>query len=332
MYSKNNAPLISVILPVYNAAAYIEQSVASILNQTYRNFELIIINDGSKDDSEEIIKKIKDERIRYYCQSNGGMARALNKGIELSNGEFIARQDADDISLPERFEKQVNFLMKHGNVGLLGTWAEIIPPKNNMRRFHKHPADNVQLKVDLFFNNPFVHSSVMMRKKALEIVGYYNVDKDPLIQDYDLWARFSRNTEIANLPEVLVNYREVSGGISQTTKNYSKKVIDQSIENINAYYTGNAPIVAQLCGLYHGDYEMFNDKTSLSEMNTVINGLINEIAKNTGEKVQNVKLKMSNHLRNIKYRYYIGKQKKADGNILLKFWYKLLYRISLVTK
>lgn len=322
-------PLISVILPVYNAGEYIEESVKSVLAQTYGNFELIIINDGSKDNSEEIIRKIEDKRIRYYYQPNCGMAKTLNRGIDLANGALIARQDADDISLPERFEKQVDFLVKNSDTGLVGTWAEIIPAKNDVRRFHKHPAEDTQLKIDLFFNNPFVHSSVMMRRDILKRVGYYNVAKDSLIQDYDLWARFSRVTKIANLPEVLVCYREVSSGISQTTVNYSHKVIDQSIENVNFFYAGDSYAVTQLFGLYHGDDSSYDGNPSLDKMLTVLNELVSKVAQQTGNDVPSVKPKMGKHVRTLKYRYYTAKQEAAGKNILLKYWYKVLYRISI---
>ncbi len=104
-------PLISVILPVYNSEAYIRESIDSILNQSYSNFEFLILNDGSSDNSEEIILSYKDPRIKYHKHPNCGLAGTLNKGLELSKGELIARQDQDDISLPQRFEKQVNFLI-----------------------------------------------------------------------------------------------------------------------------------------------------------------------------------------------------------------------------
>jgi glycosyltransferase involved in cell wall biosynthesis len=329
---KKDNPLISVILPVYNAALYIEESIKSILNQTYSNFELIVIDDGATDNSAELIKKFKDDRIRFYSQSNMGMAKTLNKAIDMANGKFIARQDADDISLPQRFEKQVQFLLASPEVNLLGTSAEIIPVQNNIRRFHKHPVDDAQLKIDLFFDNPFVHSSVMMRVEALKVVGYYDIEKDSLIQDYDLWSRFSRIGKIANLSEPLVEYREVNSSISRTTEKYLSKVISQSIENINYIHPENMYFVRQLTNLYHKEYGVIDAKISFRKMIIILNDIVTKISIDTGENIQSIKLYMNPHVRKLISRYYDFKKQEAGKNILLKFWFRVLCRIRLVTQ
>ena len=117
--------LISVILPVYNGSEYLTESIDCILNQTYSNFEFIIIDDGSTDDSAAIIANYTDVRIRFYSQQNQGLASTLNRGISLANGNYIARQDQDDVSLPNRFAQQVAFLEANPEYGMVGTWAAI---------------------------------------------------------------------------------------------------------------------------------------------------------------------------------------------------------------
>src|SRR5688500_9607984 len=121
-----NSPIISVVLPVYNSENYIKEAIDSILNQTFKDFELIIINDGSVDRSAEVIQAIKDSRIVYVDQQNSGLAATLNRGIQMARGKYIARQDNDDISIPERLDMQVNFMENNPGVALLGTCAEII--------------------------------------------------------------------------------------------------------------------------------------------------------------------------------------------------------------
>ena len=227
-----NQPEISVILPVYNAAAYLEESIQSILHQSFPNFELIIINDGSTDGSQAIIEKFKDPRIIHVVQANIGLAATLNRGIGMARAEIIARQDNDDVSYPNRFEKQLNYLKSHPDTVLLGTAARIIDQEGNaVDRFHLHPSNNDTLKFLLLFDNPFVHSSVMFRKSAVTAVGGYDTN-ERYFEDYRLWSQLSRKGKIANLQEVLVDYREVNTGMSKSASNYQLKVIHQSVENI----------------------------------------------------------------------------------------------------
>jgi glycosyltransferase involved in cell wall biosynthesis len=227
-----NQPEISVILPVFNAAAFLKESIQSILKQSITNFELIIINDGSTDGSQAIIDSFKDPRIISVVQANIGLAATLNRGIGMARAEIIARQDNDDISYLNRFEQQFNFLKTHPDIVLLGTAARIIDQNGKpLERYHRHPTNSDTLKFLLLFDNPFVHSSVMFRKAAVTAVGGYDTNVN-YFEDYRLWSHLSRAGKIANLSEVLVDYREVETGMSKTAHNYHQKVIRQSIENI----------------------------------------------------------------------------------------------------
>jgi len=233
-------PLVSVLLPVYNGSRYLRKAIDSILGQTFRDYEFVIIDDGSADNTMEIIKSYRDERIRAIHQNNKGLAATLNIGIVLCNGTYIARMDSDDISMPTRLEKQVTYMENHPRCALLGTRAEIWIGDKRTDRFHDHPTDNLSLKFELMFDNYFVHASVMLRKSALEDLGGYTTD--PVRQppeDYELWSRFARKYEVANLPERLTIYREFPNSLSRvTTENpFVDKLIFLSSENI-AYELG----------------------------------------------------------------------------------------------
>ena len=249
-------PKVSVLLPVYNGQAYLRQAIVSILHQTYTNFELIIINDGSTDNSEEIIKVFDDSRIVYYKQENQGLAGTLNNGIEASKGEYLARQDQDDYSYPERLEKQVEFLETHPGYGAVGTWAANIDSEVKYRfwkRQHHHkrpPAESFALKYVLLFGSPFVHSSVMIRKCVFDKVGLYSTDKTRQPpEDYELWSRIAREFEIANIPEMLQVYRR---GPESMTRLAGKPYIDRatkiSTENI-CYALGRKNPDRSICDL-----------------------------------------------------------------------------------
>ncbi|RKD12408.1 hypothetical protein BCY91_12215 [Pelobium manganitolerans] len=207
--------LVSVIMPVYNASAYLEEAITSILDQSYQNFEFIIINDGSKDDTVEIIKRFDDARIKLIDEKeNKGYTYRLNQGIVLSEGEFIARMDADDISLRERFAKQVEFLQNNRSVVVCGTALEIIGNANYYINWVTD-FDSEDLKIALLYQNGICHPSVMMRNpKHLQSGIFYNSEFEPA-EDYEYWVRLSRKYKIANLPDLLIKYRAYDGQVSQ---------------------------------------------------------------------------------------------------------------------
>jgi glycosyltransferase involved in cell wall biosynthesis len=210
-----NPPAISVVMAVYNSAAVVAEAVESVLNQTCRNFEFIIIDDGSTDPSGEILRKYaqRDSRIRFYAQENCGLIASLNRACRLAQGRYIARMDADDISLPRRFEKQFAFLEEHPEIGVLGTWIQDIDVNGAPIIEWPVPADPVVVRWFLFFGNCIAHPSVMMRRDLLERLGYYRQDAIH-VEDYDLWIRAVEVTRLANLPEILVQYRVSAGSIS----------------------------------------------------------------------------------------------------------------------
>ncbi|HRJ54150.1 MAG TPA: glycosyltransferase family A protein [Candidatus Thiothrix moscowensis] len=252
----NLHPLISVILPVYNGEVWLKDAIQCVLDQTFQDFELIIINDGSTDKSWDTICSFTDIRIKAYHQNNIGLAATLNRGINLSQGSFIARQDQDDWMHPERLAKQISFLNKHSDYAGVGTWAEIRQDNNPTKRYHHHPTENKTLQLILLFDNPFVHSSMLLRRAPLIQLGGYCIDpaRQPP-EDYELWSRLAKQYNIANLDSVLTAYREVAGSMSRTSNNpFQEKVIRISAENIH-YLLSEQYTLEQsmlLSKLYHG--------------------------------------------------------------------------------
>ena len=227
-------PSISILLPVYNGLPFLIDAINSIVHQSFKEFELIIINDGSTDNSEKAIKNLDDARIKYVKQKNQGLAATLNNGIKLSQSKFIARLDQDDLMLQSRLAKQVEYIELHPDCAMVGTWCEIWVGETPTDRGHKHPTLNETLQLELLFDNPFVHSSLMIRTDVLRDIGGYSVDKSRQPpEDYELWSRVARKYRVANIPEVLTVYREVEGSMTRTEDSpILPNVIQISAENL----------------------------------------------------------------------------------------------------
>ncbi len=199
-------PSITVLMPVYNAERFLEESISSIINQKFRDFELLIINDGSMDSSVNIIQKFKDNRIRLVNnQENIGLVKSLNKGLRYANGKYIARMDADDISHVERLSKQWEFMEKNPDVGICGTWVKTFGDEKI--GIWRYPTTDAEIRCRLLFSSMFAHPSVMLRKSLLEKHGL-NYSADLIYaEDYDLWTRCMDRFRLVNIPEPLLNYR-----------------------------------------------------------------------------------------------------------------------------
>lgn len=277
-----NMPTLSVLLPVYNCAAYVAEAVESILTQTFDDFELIVIDDGSTDSTPDVLGRLQDSRIRLYRQGNQGLAKTLNRAISLARSALLARQDADDISLPERLEKQVTYMKANPDCGLLGTWAHIMEIDKLSNRFHKHPTSDSILKYELLFNNPFVHSSVVMRKEIVIEAGGYTTDssRQPP-EDYELWSKISRVSKVANLPEVHVIYREIPTSISRTGFSpFQKCLVKLSAENI-AFAAGLRPSDAEVSAiacLTHGMPSQIDQVPNFQRMRSILAASIESCA------------------------------------------------------
>ena len=223
-------PNLSVLLPVYNAEKYVFKSIESVLNQSFSNFELIIINDCSTDNSEIEILKFEDKRILYFKNSqNLKLIETLNFGLSIAQGKYIARIDADDICFPQRFEKQVAFLENNVDYGLVGSFAETFGEKNEVL---KYSEEDIDIRYGLLTHNPFVHSTIMLRSSILSDFRL-QYDKDQLhVEDYDLWIRMLKHCKGKILPEVLVEYRLHSEQVSKLFSNLQLK----NVKNIQINY------------------------------------------------------------------------------------------------
>lgn len=227
--------LVSIILPVYNAEEYLEECINSILVQTYKKFELIVINDGSTDNSMIIISNFKDERLKVI-DNNHNFIESLNLGITVANGEFIARMDADDIMLPNRLETQLDFMETHPKIDICGCWAETFYTKKYIM---KMPVDHKTIVSNLLLNNILIHPTIIMRVSSIsKFPGYPNLYKKNYIyaEDYKLWTEMSAaGYRFANIPKVLLKYR-----LSQKQVTYIKRKemfhISSQIRNEYASY------------------------------------------------------------------------------------------------
>lgn len=209
-------PKISVIMPVYNGEKYLDEAIKSILNQSELDFEFIIVDDGSTDATKNIIDQNPDNRIKYLKTNHGGIVNALNFGIRESSGVYIARMDADDISLPDRFKSQIEYLDSNSDVAICGTFAEVINEEGLAIGEMTFKEGSVTLS-DLFFHNSFIHPSVMIRKKVLDSVGLYK-EKFRHVEDYELWSRVLRSFKGVNIPEKLLRYRRHSSQVTTSKK------------------------------------------------------------------------------------------------------------------
>jgi len=202
-----NKPIISIILPVYNGAKYLREAIESVLQQTFRDFELIIINDGSIDNSSEILKSFRDPRVKIVNQENKGLIATLNTGVGLSRAEYIARIDADDIwSDPNKLSKQFEYLSKHTDCVVLGTWAKIIDENSKEISRLAYPETDLEIRASILIKNCFIHPSVIFSKEACLKAGGFS-EQEKYVEDYGLWLRMGKFGTFANIPEYLISYR-----------------------------------------------------------------------------------------------------------------------------
>lgn len=199
---------LSVVMPVYNCERYLGQAIRSILDQTYSDFEFVIINDGSTDGSRGIIETYMrhDPRIRLIHQENLGLIAALNNGIRAAQAAYIARMDGDDIAHPGRFARQMDYLSAHPEIALLGTGFDIIDENGVAFSSILMDETDAKLKQSIKVSNCFHHPTVIYKRQVAMDLGLYR-EEFRYCEDYDLYARFCKNHIVANLPEILLSYR-----------------------------------------------------------------------------------------------------------------------------
>ena len=200
------APLVSVLMPVYKTAPYLREAMDSMLCQTFKDFELIVLNDCSPDNAEEILDAYDDSRIvRYKGENNVGLSNVLNVGIGMARGKYIARMDSDDNSLPQRLQVQVEYLETHPDIDLVSVGMRLFGAKEATWIRELNPE---KVKIEAMFHSPVLHASSVWRKDAFEKQGLRFRQEMVPAEDYDLWVRaMLRGLKLVNLPEVLYEYR-----------------------------------------------------------------------------------------------------------------------------
>lgn len=236
-------PKISVVMPAYNADKYIAEAIDSILCQTYTDFEFIIINDGSTDNTEDIILSYKDERIVYLKnEKNMGIVYTLNRGLDIAKGEYIARMDSDDISLPTRFKEQIKYLEKHKNIAVLGTAINIFGEEIDRYTFIFSHNPKIA-KAELFFNPSLAHPTVMIRKTILDSFNLRYEEDYKDMEDFRLWWRISQYGNIVSLKTPLLNYRrhksQITASYSPEHKERAENFLLERISIFNITYSDN---------------------------------------------------------------------------------------------
>jgi len=273
------APRVTVLMPVYNAERFLRKAIDSILAQSFKPFEFLIIDDGSTDRSAEIVESYRDPRIRFIRNTeNLGITETLNKGISLSSCELIARMDADDVSHPQRLQKQFGYMKRNPGCALLSTWARVVSEDGKFIRLERYRSNFYYY--NLTYECWIYHPTVMFCKSAVEKIGMYAM---PYSEDYDLFWRMSTQFKIANLPEALLDYRISSSSLNTVLKKDEYEVANEAnvLRNLR-YYLGHDFEISRECleCLRHNfqpilqQYSLKTVREALSVMDRVTHKLI----------------------------------------------------------
>jgi len=253
MASKNKAvseqPLVSFILPVYNCEYFLVETLHSILEQTYTNFEVIAINDGSKDDSLKILQKyaVLDKRIRIISRENRGLVATLNEAITEAKGELLARIDGDDLCVPRRLEWQVAAMENNKKAALCYGFFEIFSNDGEFLSKEIRPSHQEDIKRFMYLRNPIAHASVMLRKSLLP-EELYNPNVGPT-EDYELWSRLAVNNDFVCIPRIIMRYRINRFGIMHTRGHEQYEHMERNIEKYWGY--AGPPAVRSIAEIRH---------------------------------------------------------------------------------
>jgi glycosyltransferase involved in cell wall biosynthesis len=236
-------PQVTVLMSVYNGLSFLSESIRSVLSQTFTDFEFLIINDGSTDDVGSVLDAITDSRVRIFCQRNMGLTRTLNRGIRLSRGAFIARMDADDISAPDRIEKQMAVMRDNHRLDMVGTFFSIINAQGKVIEKKELIQDPIYRLWRMQFHNNYAHGSMLLRKESLVHMGSYDQTL-PYAQDFDLWSRMSNKDNTFIIGEYLYKYRMINSGPQTSVLNYEAQ-LNAAIEISNRSLKADNPELSE---------------------------------------------------------------------------------------
>lgn len=236
-----NEPRVSVLMAAYNAMPYLPAAVDSILGQTLQDFEFVIIDDGSTDDSAAYLASLSDPRVRVIWQENAGLSAALNRGLQACRAPYVARMDADDFSLPERLERQAHYLDEHAEVGCLGCQAAPFGERRAGESFNLPTTHQSIMQSLAEGRHAIVHPSVMMRRDAVQQIGGYWPMR-VVAEDYDLFLRLGEVTEFASLDEVLFRYRFHMASINGSGMKRLRRSVDYACDRAKRRRAGEPAI------------------------------------------------------------------------------------------
>ena len=265
-------PIVTVLMPVYNGETFLKEAIDSVLNQTFTDFEFLIINDGSTDKSEEIILGYNDSRIRYIKNDeNLKLIKTLNKGINLANAEFLVRMDADDISLSNRIERQVYFMQNNADVVVAGSWFQSIGDNSDII---KYPSLHNSIVTEFLYKCSICHPSTIWRLENLSDLTF-NRDFNHA-EDYEFWIQCMNKGKLANIPEVLLNYRTHNMNVSSQ---YSEIQINNSnLIRKNLFLKIGIQISSKELELFeamcYSNWDYFDRPTGINELSILLSNII----------------------------------------------------------
>ncbi len=329
----NHQHAISVLLPVYNGEKYLAEAIESVLKQTHSDFEFLIINDGSTDNTAQIISKHaeKDSRIRLIeNEKNLGLVETLNKGLELAKGNYIARMDADDICHPERFQKQIHFMDNHPEVVICGTCFQCFGASNTT---HIYPTEHESIQARLLFGSCICHPSVFLRTAFIREHNIKYLSETFPAEDYKIWVKSAKLGRLHNLPDILLHYREHDSQISTENIQWQKEQTDRiRLEMLNWL----SPDFTEEEKQYHLDVfvpGLVNERCDLKPFNKWIEKLIVSNRENEYFNDAVLKQTLRNHLKIIRLRWVLKSyfsENVYNINRLLKYSFSgLALKISL---
>lgn len=296
-------PVVSIIMPVYNVEKYVTEAIDSILSQTYTDFELIILDDCSTDNSVAEIKKFKDPRIVVHCNlKNIGLAENLNTGLRLAKGKYIARMDGDDISLPERLKVQVTYLENHPDIDLCSCALEMFGTDHQV---WIRDTDPEQVKITMLFFSPVLHATSVWRKESFSKNNlYYNQDAFPA-EDYDLWSRAVFLCKLVNISEVMYKYRIHGIQVTKTDDRAAEKSREIQLKYILKALPSLSVESANdfIANFIHNDG---TDLNGLKDMKLLLWAFLNENSKNPFFNHQKLKKRLGHYYQNRVYEYLIN--------------------------
>ncbi len=323
-------PEITVLMAVYNAASHLREAVESILSQTFAGFEFLVIDDGSTDSSKEIVLSYKDPRIRLLSnEKNTGLTASLNKGLREATGKYIARMDADDLSLSQRLEIQYKILQDNPDVGVVTGWVQVIDEQGNNLREWSTPLKPEDIYYKLNFRNCLAHSAVMFHRDLILKSRGYN-ENIKRAQDFELWHRLSKVTKICQVDRLLLKWRDYEKNISYKWKTEQEKIVTDLVKPGLESLAGMKISEKETGLLQTGEIDNISDlqKTILLLEKINKNLLLKEahIIRNTGLKKRKIKKAMQDKIRKLLYSFF----RNLSFNRFLYYFMNLRFRSKIL--